>query len=102
MQRRFAKVNKNKSHRLTHVSAYCKQRMCIDPNCQGPQPIYTRMGPYITASFPGTTTYASEEEEAFATNLKFDAEHARDILKNISDEDCVFMGLDPKQTVRSI
>ena len=99
--RRFSRYQKSKTNRLTVISTFCKGRTCIASHdgvvCGAPQPVYARSGPYLTCTFPEGTVFESEEEEKWSRR-KFTAAIARDILSNISDEDCEFIGLNPKQT----
>lgn len=99
--RRFSRYQKSKTNRLTVISTFCKGRTCIASHdgvvCGAPQPVYGRSGPYLTCTFPEGTVFESEEEEKWSRR-KFTAAIARDILSNISDEDCEFIGLNPKQT----
>ena len=94
MKRKFS-FKRSPSDRLAAISTYCKKKTCTV--CQGPCPEYNRNGPYLTCSFPEGTVFADAEEEAFARE-PFDAKKARQILEQISDENCEFIGINPNRT----
>ena len=66
-------------------------------HCQGPQPLYKRVGLNIALTFKPKQIEAFEtpEEAAFCTK-PFTPKAARSILRHISDEDCFLLGLNPE------
>jgi DNA-directed RNA polymerase II subunit RPB1 len=68
-------------------------------HCQGPQPLYKRVGLNIAVTFKPKQieAFESPEEAAFCTK-PFTPKTVRSILKHISDEDATMLGLNPELT----
>ena len=68
-------------------------------HCQGPQPMYKRVGLSIVPTFKPKQleAFESPEEAAFCTK-PFTSRTARSILRHVSDEDCCLLGLNPELT----
>ena len=68
-------------------------------HCQGPQPLYKRVGLNIALTFKPKQleAFESPEEAAFCTR-PFTPRTARSILKHLSNEDCILLGLNPELT----
>lgn len=84
--------------RLNTVSKCLTTKLtCV--HCQGPQPLYKRVGISISLTYKPKQLEAFEnpEEAAFCTR-PFTPRTARSILKHVSDEDCVLLGLNPLMT----
>jgi DNA-directed RNA polymerase II subunit RPB1 len=67
------------------------------PHCHGPQPGYARTGGTVQMDFPTDTEFASDEERAFAT-APFTADSAHSIMRNITDTDCITIGMSPERS----
>ena len=93
---RFAQIMrvKNPKQRLRKFTDACKTKT-VCPSSGTPQPQYRLEGMKITAEFKqrGEEDYLPEGGER---KLVITAEKALSILKNISDEDCRILGLDPQ------
>jgi len=93
---RFAQLMriKNGKQRLRKFTDACKTRT-VCPSSGTPQPQYRLEGMKITAEFKqrGEDDYLPEGGER---KQIISAEKALSILKNISDEDCRILGLDPE------
>ena len=93
---RFAQIMrvKNPKQRLRKFTDACKTRT-VCPSSGTPQPQYRLEGMKITAEFKqrGEEDHLPEggERKQIVT-----AERAYEILKNVSDEDCRILGLDPE------
>ena len=86
------------SDRLNSISKFLTTKLtCV--HCQGPQPLYKRVGLGITVSFKPKQleAFESPEEAAFCTR-PFTSKVARSILRHISNEDCLLLGLNPVLT----
>ena len=85
---------KNPKQRLRKLTDACKTRT-VCPSSGTPQPQYRLEGMKITAEFKqrGEEDHLPEggERKQIVT-----AERAYEILKNVSDEDCRILGLDPE------
>jgi DNA-directed RNA polymerase II subunit RPB1 len=86
------------SDKLNTVSKFLTTKLtCV--HCQGPQPLYKRVGLNITVSYKPkqVESFESPEEAVFCTR-PFTPRSARSILKHLSDEDCMLLGLNPSLT----
>jgi DNA-directed RNA polymerase II subunit RPB1 len=85
---------KNPKQRLRKFTDACKTRT-VCPSSGTPQPQYRLEGMKITAEFKqrGEDDYLPEGGER---KQVITAEKALSILKNVSDEDCEILGLDPR------
>jgi DNA-directed RNA polymerase beta' subunit len=92
--RRFSTVRK-KAKLPSAISTYCKKKKCF--SCGGSQPSYDKDQLSIVTNWKGVYDDLTEEEKK-AASTRFNAKVARQILQFISDDDCRFMGFDPKMT----
>jgi len=88
---------RNPKHRLKKFADTCKTKK-ICPSTGTPQPQYRLDGMKITAEFKVS---ADEEDSGMMSyggerKIQVTAEMALKILKNISDEDCIALGLSPE------
>ena len=79
--------------RFAVVCTASKGRKC--PHCEGQQPHYVRVGMFIKADWPKGYEHATPGEAALAA-VPFDAGVALRILRDITDEDAAFCGVDPR------
>jgi DNA-directed RNA polymerase II subunit RPB1 len=96
---RTARRVRNPEHRLRAFTQICQVKK-EDEETGAPQPIYRlEHGTMkIMAEFPLPKASANEEGmlDAMERKQEITAERALDILKRISDEDCLALGFDPK------
>ena len=83
--------------RFAVVCTASKGRKC--PHCEGQQPHYVRVGMFIKADWPKGYEHATPGEAAPAA-VPVDAGVAHRILRDITDEDAAFCGVDPERPAR--
>lgn len=73
-------------HLLTNVHTTCKGRKkCV--HCDAPQPCYSKTPCGISASWPGDTVFASQDEQVYCKRVAetFSARHVQSILSSCQE-----------------
>ena len=87
-------VNTVDKNRLNLVSIIGRTRNTC-PKCAGPQPNYTKDGSNIKHEFDARHSFASVDEKEWALT-PLQPTRVRSILEYVTDEACLFLGLNPE------